>query len=365
MKTAPTLQMASGGFEILGTRKEKVPRQLVRTLRQIRRKSNQGKALLKNATLRTIVLIFPSIFSRLVITNSASSKKDGSGAQIQRLLAAASLAERLKIPFLQSRILDVAVHPLDDFQEPDSYHKFLKKLNYLFEITGTEKKLEANEITKVKNLELNLLIRIAIDSHKRKKIVKIEVENPYPLSDLNVNQYTSVVKKLENLCRILVQPNNFPYIAIHYRQGVGNFAVYPGQVIPREMHVDYFKSRINELVSEADRAQLELHVFTDAPTSVIKFKPPADQKYLWEGTPGYADGIMTVHPQVFSPDDFGVKKVVVHSGGDPIEAMIQMARASVLIMGRSSLSYLAGIINTNGNVVSAPEFWHPPLARWK
>lgn len=349
----------------MGLRKEKVPRQLVRTLRQIRRKSTQGKALLKNATLRTIVLIFPSIFSRLVITNSTSSKKDGSGAQIQRLLATASLAERLKIPFLQSRILDVAVHPLDDFQEPDSYQKFLEKLNYLFEISGTEKELEVNEVMKVKNLELNLLIRIAINSYTSKKVIIIEVENPYPLSDLNVNQYTSVVKKLENLCRVLAQPTDFPYIAIHYRQGVGNFAVYPGQVIPREIHIDYFKSRINELVSEADRAKLALHIFTDAPTSVIKFKPPAGQMYLWEGSPGYVDGIMTIQPQVFSPDDFGVNKVVVHSGGDPIEAMIQMARASVLIMGRSSLSYLAGIININGTVVSAPEFWHPPLAGWK
>lgn len=350
---------------MLGIRQERLPRQLVETLRQIRRKLNRGKALLKNATLRITVWIFPSIFSRLVLSNSTSLKKDGTGAQIQRLLATASLAERFKIPFLQSRILDVAVHPLDIFQETDSYRNFLEKLNHLFEITTTEKNFGINEIIKVKNLELNQLIRIAVRSNIRKQVIRLEVENPYPLSDLNVNQYTSVIKKLENLWQLLIQPHSLPYIAIHYRQGVGSFAVYPGQVIPREMDMNYFRSRINEFVSETDRAKLELHVFTDAPLSVVKFKPPVEQLYLWEGTPGYENGIITVQPQVFSPDDFGVKKVVVHSGGDPIEAIIQMARASVLVTGRSSLSYLAGLMNISGTVISAPKFWHPPLASWK
>lgn len=350
---------------MLGIRQERMPRQLVETLRQIRRKSNRGKAFLKNATLIITVWIFPSIFSRLVFSNSTSLRKDGTGAQIQRLLATASLAERLKIPFLQSRILDVAVHPLDSFQETDSYRNFLEKLNHLFEITTTEKNFGINEIIKVKNLELNQLIRIAVRSNIRKQVIRLEVENPYPLSDLNVNQYTSVIKKLENLWELLIQPRSLPYIAIHYRQGVGSFAVYPGQVIPREMDMNYFRSRINEFVSETDRAKLELHVFTDAPLSVVKFKPPVEQLYLWEGTPGYENGIITVQPQVFSPDDFGVKKVVVHSGGDPIEAIIQMARASVLVTGRSSLSYLAGLMNISGTVISAPKFWHPPLASWK
>jgi hypothetical protein len=360
-----TLQLASGDFEILGIRKEKIPLQLLRILRQIRKKSNQVKALIKNATLRAIVQTFPSIFSRLVITNSTSTKKDGTGAQIQRLLATAALAERLKIPFLQSRILDVAIHPLDGFQDHDSYNKFIEKLNYLFMITSTNRELDIDGIRRVKNLELNQLIKIAVRSHRTKQFIRIEVENPYPLSDLNVNQYPSVIRKLENLSQVLLQKPTHPYIAIHYRQGVGNFAVYPGQTIPREITLDYFKSRINNLVSEADRARLELHVFTDAPTSVIKFQPPSDQMHLWEGSPGYVDGIMTVQPQAFSPDDFGVSKVVVHSGGDPIDAMIQMARASVLIVGRSSLSYIAGILNKDGTVVGPPEFWHPSLETWK
>ena len=365
MKRTLILQSVNGEFEILGIRRQKIPPQLLRALRHIRNKSHQVKAFLSNAILTTLVEIFPHIFSRLVLSNDTSSKKDGTGAQIQRLLATASLADRLKVPFAQSRILDVAIHPLDGLNDAELYANFLDKLNYLFEIQVEQKDYEIDEIVRVKNLELNQLIRIAVKSYKGKRVTKVEIENPYPLSDLKVDNYLSVIRKLINLWGALIEEPSAPYIAIHYRQGVGNFVIYPGQAIPREIDLDYFKSRLNELVHEVDRTRLELHVFTDAPTTVINFKPPVDQLYLWEGTPGYKDGVMTVQPHVFCPEDFGVNKVVVHSGGDPIEAIIHMARANVLITGRSSLSYLAGLINVSGTVIGAPKFWHPPLKRWK
>jgi hypothetical protein len=365
VKMISILQSANGGFEILGIRRQRIPPQLLSALKKIRNKSHQVKAFLLNVTLTILIEIFPYIFSRLVLSNDTSSKKDGTGAQIQRLLAIASLAERLNVPFVQSRIHEVAVHPLDGFNSSDSYKKFLDKLNYLFEIHDEQEEYKIDEIVRIKNFELSQLIRIAVKAYKSKRVTRIEIENPYPLSDLRVDQYQSVRRKLKNLWGILIEEPKDSYIAIHYRQGVGNFAVYPGQAIPREIDLNYFKSRLNELVNEVDRSRLELHVFTDAPTTVLNFKPPVDQWYLWEGTPGFKDGIMTVQPQVFCPEDFGVNKVVVHSGGDPIEAIIQMARANLLITGRSSLSYLAGLMNVNGTVVGAPEFWHPSLQGWK
>jgi hypothetical protein len=45
--------------------------------------------------------------------------------------------------------------------------------------------------------------------------------------------------------------------------------------------------------------------------------------------------------------------------------MLQMSKAELLILGRSSLSYVAGILSSGKTVVAAPEFWHPPLSNWK
>jgi hypothetical protein len=170
------LQSVNGEFEILGIRRQKIPPQLLRALRHIRNKSHQVKGFLSNAILTTLVEIFPHIFSRLVLSNDTSSKKDGTGAQIQRLLATASLAERLNVPFVQSRILDVAIHPLDGLNDAELYAKFLDKLNYLFEIQDEQKEYEIDEIVRVKNFELTQLIIIALSHTKVSALQKLRLE---------------------------------------------------------------------------------------------------------------------------------------------------------------------------------------------
>jgi hypothetical protein len=98
---------------------------------------------------------------------------------------------------------------------------------------------------------------------------------------------------------------------------------------------------------------------------MVKYTPPPEQTYLWEGTPGFTNGVMEVQPLSFNSSTLGVKKVIVHSGGDPVDAILDMATSALLITGRSSLSYIAGLLNSDGIVVSAPQFWHPPLSHWK
>ena len=65
-----------------------------------------------------------------------------------------------------------------------------------------------------------------------------------------------------------------------------------------------------------------------------------------------------------SLDDFDVipnlRKFV---NGDPIEALEAMATADLLMMSRSSFSYVAAILNEEGIVIYHP-FWHSPLPEW-
>ena len=51
-------------------------------------------------------------------------------------------------------------------------------------------------------------------------------------------------------------------------------------------------------------------------------------------------------------------------GGDPIEALLIMSQADFLVLSRSSLSYLGGILNHKGQVFPAKGFWHPSLSNW-
>ena len=68
----------------------------------------------------------------VAITNDTTSKIDGVGAQLQRLLSTIALCRHIGIPFLQQDIKDVTVHPLDSFQDPLSKSVFVDKVNKLF-----------------------------------------------------------------------------------------------------------------------------------------------------------------------------------------------------------------------------------------
>lgn len=306
----------------------------------------------------------PFIFKRITLTNDSASKKDGTGAQIQRVLAIASLAERLQVPFQQSKIIDVAVHPLDPFQDAESYQEYLKKLNFTFEVKTNWPSSFFGKRFYIKNLSVFKLLKVSVLSYISRQNSLILVENPYAVSDLNVDDYLLIVRKLRNIKELENQNQKRPSIAIHYRQGVGNYAVYPGQSIPREIDIEYFRERIAQHLRGEKNKDIEVHVFTDSPDHTIQYTPPVEQTYLWEGTPGFANGVMHIQPLLFSPETLGVKNVVVHSGGDPVDAIIRMANSSLLITGRSSLSYIAGLLNTEGTVVKAPDFWHPPLSSW-
>jgi hypothetical protein len=52
-------------------------------------------------------------------------------------------------------------------------------------------------------------------------------------------------------------------------------------------------------------------------------------------------------------------KIEVIIGGDPLEALANMASANVLIMSKSSFSYVSYLLNADGKFFSPFEFWHP------
>ena len=342
-----------------------LPRQLISLIRIFRKTSRHTKMIFFKFLLRLSTHYLPCIYSYIELSNETTSKQDGTGAQLQRLLSVSSLAETIGARFVQNEIKNVTIHPLDPFQTPEKYKEFMYRLNYLFKIFEPDR--EARKVHKVifvEDLNLMFLIFISLLSYIKKQNIRLVIQNPYAVSDLLVDNLEIVVSKLGNLASDIPINSAKPYIAIHYRQGVGNFAIYPGQTISREIDVSYFKNCIEKFRNLLPADNYEVHVFTDAPAKSIKYQPPADQVYLWEGTPGFKDGVIEIEAANLNAASLGVSDVIVHSGGDPLDAMLFMSRASLLITGRSSLSYLAGIMNRTGIVVSAPEFWHPSPERW-
>ena len=109
----------------------------------------------------------------------------------------------------------------------------------------------------------------------------------------------------------------------------------------------------------------KITILTDAPDSISHYTPPESQRALWEGTPGFSDGIMTIQPMDFSElgKITGIPINVVR-GGNPLDAIRIMAAADFFVMSKSSLSYVGALLNKVGQIYWPKSFWHRPLNSW-
>jgi hypothetical protein len=191
----------------------------------------------------------------------------------------------------------------------------------------------------------------------------LKICEPYRITETFQDFYDLVPNSLKNWA-IPQMPEDVMTIAMHFRQGVGGKAIYPGQKISRELDLDYFIQMVKSIQRESPSSNLRILVLTDAPSVATSYSPPSTQITLWEGTPGYENGVMKIEPFDFSSLNILDCEISIFSGGDPIEAIRIMCRADILLMGRSSLSFVAGVLNQNGRVYIAPDFWHNSLSRW-
>ncbi len=316
---------------------------------------------------KTLFIFLPSIrrLSRfLTISNNVTSKQDGVGAQVQRLLAIASLSKLLEIPFVQKDFQEVAVHPLDPYQSQKNYKEFIDNLNFYFKFEQKGILGKKSKNIEIESLSLVRLFFLSVYSMITKSRINLEILAPYKIVDLFPESYLKIRSQLTNFYESKPKPQGQKYLVIHYRQGVGGKVIYPGQKISRELDEAYFLNVIDNHAL-VDFSTISCIVLTDAPLNDTEYEVPENQRYLWENTPNYLDGTMYIKGHSFPMFKERFKKLEIVRGGDPIEALQWMAHADLLFLSRSSLSYLGGILNEYGAVYAEGNFWHPPLPKWK
>ena len=304
--------------------------------------------------------------TRLVLSNDTHSKVDGAGAQIQRLLSLYSLSKEIKVGFLRQPFVDVSVHPLDPFQDDRSKADFVAQMNHLFELVEDCPVSESSRFS-LQALNVWTLLKFSLLCLRSRSPIVLSVVEAYPITDHYPDIAYGVVDSLPNwkvYADSRAQALQRPLIAIHYRQGVGGLVLYPGQKIPRELPPSYFYSQLINAFVDYDK-NLTVHLFTDAPLDDMVYEPDVQQREHWESTPGFEKGLMQIQGNNLEAY-FRDRKIdiAVHRGGNPLDAIAIMSKSDYLITSRSSLSYVAGLLNTSGSVVAADQFWHPSPTPW-
>ena len=306
----------------------------------------------------------------LSLSYDNSGKKDGLGAQIQRVLGTFALSNILKVKYFHSTIKDIAVHPLDPYQQEKEYFDFLTEVNDFILLPNTSITYIPERTVHLLN-ELGhkrlFLIRLAFSSWMHREETLIFLTEPYFIVDSWPKSYRDCLAHLgrKEISLLIEETSN--EIVIHYRWGVGGMAIQNGEKYPRELPVEYFQKVLENILIERNGRRIEhLVILTDAPQTEIIYQPPADQVGLWDGSPRFDDGKMYVKgADFFDVFEQYAEHIQIVRGGNALDAIKRMARANVLIMSKSSLSYVAGIMSTSTEIYYPPNFWHPKLDGWK
>jgi hypothetical protein len=339
---------------------------LKKTKRNLWEKFRFIKLKITDLEIKLLKCFFKKQLGSITLQFWADKADDGSGAQIQRILTTRALADYLGCGYRAAKFKSVTVHPLDPFQTKKALDKYLIKMNKLFHIESTTKLPQNIKQYEVLNLNSRNLLRFCLISSKNRRQLLVKILSPYSISEAIPNLMLNSLRFIPEFIKYMNHErfNKFD-AAVHYRQGVGGFTVFPGQSISRQLPVDYFLDAIRRVKSLVSSKYISLAVLTDSPVKSMKYSPLMQQISLWNGTPGFQDKKMSIISTDLS-DLMSIMGVEgkIYSGGDPIDAIAIMAKADYLIMSLSSLSFLAGIFN-NGLVVYPSDFWHRPLNHWQ
>jgi hypothetical protein len=320
----------------------------------------------KSLIARVLQFSFQKINPPIYLSFDSSKSVDGTGAQLQRQATVMAVAKYFGFTYVPAEIKQVSVHPLDPFQSEPEYESYLERLNQFLKVDSPSFVRSLAPDVKLTSLTFSRLTREYFYQILWRRERNFLIYEPYPVSEFCPRIMDDLQLQSSEYLESKKTPAVFE-IVIHYRQGVGGFVLYPGQNIPREIPVEVFAARVRKIaLSLPEGLDTQVIVVTDAPDTETVFVPPANQLALWEGTPGFSNGVMTIKPTKFEElEKLSKLPLKVLRGGNPLDTILLMASADVLLTGKSSLSYLGGLLNYKGQVYFPKDFWHRPLRNWQ
>ena len=324
----------------------------------------ETKTDIRRLLLKVFLPLIRCTSRRLTFVYDSDSVYDGVGAQVQRIIAIAGLAGYLSSNYQHAPIKNLTTHPMDPFQDFNEKIRFLQKLNSCIRPTTFCAEQNRNSLqVQISVLGIFQIFKLGAQSIIQNKRITVCTVEVYPIVDSKPSIYGLYRKFLEIDFREDDREIQKVDVAVHYRRGVVGMAIYHNQASPRELPLEYYLKCLTSLkISEGISSAT---ILTDSPLVDSVYKIGDDQIPLWENTPGYESGALHIKGQNLIGDFQSLNfQIDVKTGGDPIESLAILQTARVLVMSRSSFSFVAALLNKNGKIIYPPGFWHPRLRHW-
>jgi hypothetical protein len=301
----------------------------------------------------------------MALTYNNASSFDGTGAQMQRILGVYSICKFLRIPYVHSPISEMIITPLDPFQSEGELTQYLSRLNSFIELPTFKADSDSYSRREIQTITPTNLLKIRLHSKlATKKSELVAISNPFKVVNRMPDIYRLAIKDLP----VYPLSNEKKRIALHYRRGSNTLDVLPGESKPRALENSWYINVLEKYTQIWEKAGIDfsIDVYTDMPKESFVYYPMEFQSHLWSYEPRYRNGKVEVLGEDLKETLFMKfqNNLIVHHGGDPLDGLLAMSQADLLIISRSSYSYVAGLMNRHGKIIVPTGFWHKELKNW-
>ena len=299
------------------------------------------------------------------------SLQDGLGAQALRIMGVYSIARTFRLRYLHAEIQST-VEEFSHSHDTQSNQTTLDKFNDFFRFPSFVAPIFFSKTYNFRSLTRKQLLQIMFHYSFTKKNVLIIVLLPFAITDkypFIFRHASEVLRKRELNMLELNDVSKIQPLVAHIRFGYGWMYGEQSHVKKRQfLSPRYFTEVINSACSLFSIPNsLPLLIHTDLSKFDTIWKPQSRETIegfrLISGDPNAETLLIkgrNLSDEIDIPQEYSLD---VRYCADTYEAFLDMCRARVLIMGTSTFSYLAGLINSN--IVVWPSIHgHSKLPGW-
>jgi hypothetical protein len=291
---------------------------------------------------------------------------DGIGAQMHRIIAARAIAEAFNMNFSYDKIgeFDNQIFNANSVRL-SSWNSLLEEL---FPSFYEESARGIFEVNHKNQRHLALFLKTRISRIGSRRLVHV-IDSPHIIT----NKHSSMLENLDfsdlrsNYWGVKHKRNEVK-IVLHIRRGELGLS----QFKDRYLSLSYYENILRSIVLNLERLSIPFNIsipVDPGQDSILDANDPkiVDSLRLDSTNPNLIrvdhNRYRIIHEEpTYSKTPYLMRGEWIETG-DLWEDFGRFVNSDIFIMSKSSLSYVAAMLNRKG-LVLYPEFWHPKLSRW-
>lgn len=288
--------------------------------------------------------------------------QDGAGAQLQRVIGIFGISKYFHIKYIHNPLAEILVHAGDQVKSESEYLIYKNEINALIPFPSSPRMKSVDRTISIKHLGTKQLLKYLVRYTISSQHINLKVLQP----DHIVNRFPGVYKRFRKFQKIFSSEQDH-IISVHVRQsGTDSNFILKGESNTRNLPAEYYVEQLKLIraqIGEINFNNFKILIVTDEPEHITYFNPFGNQIGVWQdaGYPLDQNGFM------INPGDV-TRQILNHfpnsrvfRGGNPAEAIKVLASGKYLLMSRSSLSVVAGLLSKNSKIIFPPNFWCVPF----